>query len=159
MLSKKKLNDWENNRDGRLGLVILGYFIQRMANDGIAKFKYDKLTCKVARQVFDDHKLWMSYKFAERLFLIMPLIHSEDLADTDLALLVLHEEVEMAEMNNHRQLHKRLLDLTKQAEIISSVIQRFGRLPYRNALMNRENTEEENEFLTQEEDDEEGSPE
>lgn len=102
MLSQKKLNDWEHNRDGRLGIVILGYFIQRMAHDGVAKFKYDKLTCKVARKVFADHKLWMSYKFAERLFLLMPLIQSEDLADSELALQVLDEEVGMAELNNHK---------------------------------------------------------
>lgn len=55
MLQKNQLKDWEKNRDGRLGLVILGYFIQRMAHDGAEKFKYDKLTCRVARKVFSDH--------------------------------------------------------------------------------------------------------
>lgn len=91
----------------------------------------------------------MSYKSAERLFLIMPLIQSENLADSELALTVLDEEVGMAELTTHKKLTKRLLDLKQQAEVVAALLEQFGRLPYRNALMNRESTPEEIEFLTQ----------
>lgn len=53
----------------------------------------------------------MSYKSAERLFLLMPLIQSEDLADSELALQVLEEELGIAELNERKQLMKRLNDL------------------------------------------------
>ena len=68
-----------------------------------------------------------------RPFILMPLMHSELLADQD-ALLALLDETESP-------------DTYKFAVIHRDIIARFGRYPHRNASLGRETTTEEALFL------------
>src|SRR5690606_41598828 len=67
-----------------------------------------------------------------RLFLILPLSHSEDLADHDLSV-ALHQKFVpdgLYRANRHRE-----------------IIRRFGRFPHRNAILGRKSTKEEIRYL------------
>ena len=81
-----KYNDWVDDKNGRLALVILGYFICRIVHENTADmYKFDELTSMVARQVMQNEVNKMSYDIAERLILIFPLMSNESLMDARLA--------------------------------------------------------------------------
>lgn len=73
---------------------------------------------------------------AQRLFLYLPLEHSEALADQDLCVTLLEG------MDGD----PRWLDYARRHR---DIVARFGRFPHRNALLDRETTPEEADFLTQ----------
>lgn len=70
----------------------------------------------------------------ERLFLYLPLEHSESLADQDLSVALM------------TPLGERFADYAERHRVI---IARFGRFPHRNAALGRDSTAEERDFLTQ----------
>ncbi len=76
---------------------------------------------------------------AERMFVYLPLMHSEDLAEQ-------HQAVTL-----FTQLGKEhpSFDSSGYAIRHRDVIERFGRFPHRNAILGRISTQEETEFLTQ----------
>ena len=65
----------------------------------------------------------------ERLFLYMPLQHSEDAADQQRAV-ALTTQLGDEELTRYAEAHKRNID-------------RFGRCPHRNAVLGRASTDEE----------------
>jgi uncharacterized protein (DUF924 family) len=69
----------------------------------------------------------------ERAFLYMPLMHSEDVADQDrcVALFADAAPSQLRFAEQHR-----------------AIVRRFGRFPHRNAILERESTAEEREFLS-----------
>lgn len=81
----------------------------------------------------------------ERAFLYMPLEHSED-ADMQTRA-VAHFEVLHADARDaFKPLTESWLDYARRHK---AVIDRFGRFPHRNAILGRENTAEEAEYLSQ----------
>jgi uncharacterized protein (DUF924 family) len=69
----------------------------------------------------------------ERLFLYLPFEHHED-ADTQARCVELFSALGDPELTKYAQAHK-------------DVIDRFGRFPHRNAILGRQSTAEELEFL------------
>ncbi|HLS69179.1 MAG TPA: DUF924 family protein [Kiloniellales bacterium] len=72
---------------------------------------------------------------AQRLFLYLPLEHSEELADQEQAVALI------TPLGDE--------EATRYAVIHRDIIARFGRFPHRNAVLGRESTPEETEFLKQ----------
>ena len=72
---------------------------------------------------------------AERAFMYMPLMHSESLIIHQLALKMFAQPG----LENNYQFELKHL----------AIIEKFGRYPHRNALLDRESTAEELDFLTQ----------
>jgi uncharacterized protein (DUF924 family) len=71
----------------------------------------------------------------ERQFFYMPLEHSEDMADQDLAVAYMAERLSsQPDMVLHARAHR-------------EIIARFGRFPFRNAALGRASTAEETAFL------------
>lgn len=71
----------------------------------------------------------------ERQFFYMPLEHSEDMADQDLAVAYMAERLSsQPDMALHARAHR-------------EIIARFGRFPFRNAALGRASTAEETAFL------------
>jgi len=90
--------------------------------------------------------VWVSVPFIHRYFALMPLMHSESLADHDRAVTAFGELVEAT------------ADLTRASQYASSleyelrhraIIERFGRYPHRNQTLGRTSTPEELAFLEQ----------
>jgi uncharacterized protein (DUF924 family) len=71
----------------------------------------------------------------ERMFLYMPLMHSENLADQDRCVALFQALGRSNEL--------------RYAEQHRDIIRRFGRFPHRNQLLGRASTPEEREFLSQ----------
>jgi len=127
------LDHWADTAEGALALVILlDQMTRNIYRDSPEMFAADGKALSVAERAIErgfDQEL----PKAERRWLYMPFMHSEDLADQE-----------------------RSVELFTRSEISESVpfavdhadiIRRFGRFPHRNAILGRQTTPEEADFL------------
>lgn len=132
--ARRELDDWTTTPEGALALIILLDQLPRNAfRDTAHMFATDPLALKFAKEAIargDDRKVDAPL----RPFILMPLMHSEVLADQD-ALIALLDQAEAPETHKFAVIHR-------------DIIARFGRFPHRNACLGRETTDEEAEFLT-----------
>jgi len=146
-LGEARATDWDLarlTRDQQMGLVILlDQFPRQIFRTSGEAFAYDKAALAIARQLTAD-KGWRRFWPVEQTFLFLPFEHSENPADQDRALLLYAAaalEAPAALVEGSRA----ALDFaTKHRDII----RKFGRFPHRNAMLGRESTPEEVEFLT-----------
>ncbi len=134
-----EFKEWTATPRGALALIIvLDQFTRNIFRDTPAMFAGDARARELARALVasgDDQELAPG----ERWFVYMPFEHSESMADQ-------HESM---------RLFSALADQTGLTEPVQwarkhfDVIARFGRYPHRNALLGRESTTEEMEFLAQ----------
>jgi uncharacterized protein (DUF924 family) len=126
----QKLEQWRTGRKDCLALLILlDQFPRNMFRNTARAFEGDPHALEAARVIVAQG--WdKSYTQDERTFAYLPFEHSEALADQELSMRLFrgHENLEWAR---------------KHWEIIK----RFGRFPHRNAVLGRESTPEEVEFL------------
>jgi uncharacterized protein (DUF924 family) len=126
----QKLEQWRTGRKDCLALLILlDQFPRNMFRNTARAFEGDPHAQEAARVIVAQG--WdKSYTQDERTFAYLPFEHSEALADQELSMRLFrgHENLEWAR---------------KHWEIIK----RFGRFPHRNAVLGRESTPEEVEFL------------
>jgi uncharacterized protein (DUF924 family) len=126
--------DWLETSRGTLAYVIvLDQFSRNMFRGSARMFESDPRALAAARPAL-DRGFDRGLSGAERMFLYMPFMHSENIADQDrcveLFALPLKQWLPYAE--EHRE-----------------IIRRFGRFPHRNALLGRPSTSDELEFLKQ----------
>lgn len=128
-----ELASWETSDDGALALVIvLDQFPRNMFRDTPQAFASDTLARDVARRTIEggtDRRIDPILL----QFLYLPFMHSEHLAD-QLHCVALFQNTDNAENLKYAREH-------------ADIIQRFGRFPHRNRLLNRDTTEEEQAFL------------
>lgn len=130
-----ELYPWRQQARGRLAeIIVLDQFPRNIFRDTAQAFATDALALALAQEAIDlgfDQELTT----AERSFVYMPFMHSESAEIHDVAARLFDQEG--LEMNLEYELkHKAIID-------------RFGRYPHRNAILGRESTEEELEFLQQ----------
>ena len=75
----------------------------------------------------------------QRLFMILPLIHSEEITDHDMAYYLLNKY-----LIEHEDFHK----IKKFWKDHTKAIKQFHRYPHRNEILGRQSTEEEIAFLS-----------
>jgi uncharacterized protein (DUF924 family) len=133
--SHGELFEWRSTPEGRLAeIIVLDQFSRNMFRDSARAFACDQMALVLAQEAVHtgvDHKLAQD----QRLFLYMPYMHSESRRIHAVAL-GLFEALGLAENLQYELKHKAIID-------------RFGRFPHRNALLRRESTAEEKEFLRQ----------
>jgi uncharacterized protein (DUF924 family) len=130
--ARRDLDDWMNEPDGVLALMILLDQLPRNCFRGTAHmYATDPLALSLARRAIDagthetvDEQL--------RVFLYLPLMHSEALADQE------HSVRLCAPLEG---------DYVKHADGHRDIIVRFGRFPHRNRMLGRDSTPEEQVFL------------
>jgi len=133
--ARGELDDWAATPRGALALVILLDQAPRNLHRGSADaFASDPRALKHARAVVDAGQDRQLTEF-ERLFLYLPFEHSESLADQDISC-ALTRQLPTAQWAEYADKHR-------------VIIARFGRFPHRNAILGRESTVEELEFLKQ----------
>jgi uncharacterized protein (DUF924 family) len=130
--SRGALAAWKDSPRECLALIILlDQFPRNMFRGSARAFATDALALDAAR-----HAVASGYDRAlsntKRTFIYLPFEHSENLADQEraLELFVGHPNSEWAQRHYE-------------------IIKRFGRFPHRNAILGRENTAAEIEFLKQ----------
>ncbi len=126
---------WRETAEGRLAeIIVLDQFSRNLFRDHPASFAQDPLALSLAQEAI-RLGLDLALKPQQRSFLYMPFMHSESK--------IIHEQA--------LQLFEALgnpvnLEFEKKYKVI---IDRFGRYPHRNAILERESTAEEIEFLKQ----------
>jgi uncharacterized protein (DUF924 family) len=124
-------DDWARTPRGALALVILLDQIARNIHRGTPRMYAGDakalVTCLAVIETGGDASLSED----ERRFLYMPLMHSEDRA------------LQERSLEKFRDLGQSL----DYAEQHAKIVFRFGRFPHRNAILGRESTPEEIEFL------------
>ena len=137
--------DWQlarSSREEAVALVVLfDQFPRNILRESAEQFAHDARARTIARALIAsgiDRFAW-----AERNALLLPFEHSEDAADQDYAVMLMAEAA-VASPPNWLEMNRNQLDYgTKHRDII----RKFGRFPHRNALLGRESTPEEVEFL------------
>lgn len=133
-----ELDDWLDEPRGRLAqIILLDQFTRNVHRDSYQMYEHDErardLTLEGLQLNHDD-----ALRACERQFLYMPLMHSEELVHQDRALELFKDLA--AE-------HSWLDPAADSARVHRGIVQRFGRFPHRNNLMDRTSTGDEVAFL------------
>ncbi|AKF10132.1 DUF924 family protein [Sandaracinus amylolyticus] len=134
-----ELDAWARTPRERLALVILLDQLARNVHRGDARmYAGDRKAQALALDAF-DRGLDRELAWIERVFLSMPLMHSEDLA--------MHERLAaiLAALDAECPSDQRAMQAAhaEQGAKYIEVIRRFGRFPHRNAILGRVSTPEE----------------
>lgn len=130
-----ELYQWRQTALGSLAeIIILDQFSRNIYRDTAASFSTDPLSLALA-QVAIAKGFDLELSATERSFLYMPFMHSESK--------LIHQEAvklfeQLGNKNNEDFEHKH-----------KAIIDRFGRYPHRNAILGRQSSLEEIEFLKQ----------
>jgi|TARA_B110000285_G_C14945646_1_gene524189 uncharacterized protein (DUF924 family) len=81
-IGKGALKHWEQNHQGQLATIILCDQLSRNIFRGQAQaFSFDHISLTLSKQIIKIKDVFNSYKLFEKLFILMPLIHSENVDD------------------------------------------------------------------------------
>jgi uncharacterized protein (DUF924 family) len=130
-----QLDDWAADPHGRVGLVLL--------LDQFARNLYRDDARAVSGAAALDRGIDKVLTLDERLFLIMPLVHAENLAVQEQSIGLMDRVVAEAPVEL-RPVYAIGMEVTRKNR---DVIARFGRFPHRNAALGRESTPDELAFL------------
>lgn len=135
-----QLEDWQGLPNSALALVLLlDQFPRNMFRGTPQAFATDSQALAIAKEAIAQN-FDQQLEPVQRLFLYLPLEHSENLVDQEQSVALF------------RQLHAdspELKDTLDYAIRHYDVIQQFGRFPHRNDILNRTSTAAEVEFLKQ----------
>jgi uncharacterized protein (DUF924 family) len=135
--------DWLTSPRRRLAFVIvLDQFSRNMFRDTPPMFAADPLALEVALRGIDRAED-ISLRTAERVFLYMPLMHSESPA-LQARCVALFRAFSRSLTGQAR---KQVEDNVGYAIRHRDIVDRFGRFPHRNAILGRTSTPEELSFL------------
>jgi uncharacterized protein (DUF924 family) len=138
-----ELDDWSRTARGRLALILLlDQFTRSIYRDDPRMYAGDARAQALSTDALDrgmDREL----PTEERHFLMMPLVHAEDLALQDRSVATV--EALIADAPDCQQ--AALAMAIEQSRKYRDVIARFGRFPHRNAILGRTSTPEEQHFL------------
>ena len=138
--------EWENSSPGRLALIILFDQFSRNMHRGTAKmFDTDSLALDLSLRSIDE-KIDGEWPLIERIFLYMPLMHSEDLDIQKLSVRCFEKLAGEAKHKFPQNVSYYEYNL-RYAQKHCSVIEQFGRFPHRNIFLARISTAEESAFL------------
>lgn len=126
---------WRETAEGRLAeIIVLDQFSRNLFRDHPASFAQDPLALSLAQEAV---RLGVDLELTpeQRSFLYMPYMHSES------------KIIHLQALNLFEALGNPInLEFEKKHKVI---IDRFGRYPHRNEILERESSPEEIEFLTQ----------
>jgi len=128
-----KLDHWMQSAEGCLALVIvLDQLPLNMFRGQAESFSTEQQGVKVAHYAINKG-FDQSIQKQQQAFLYMPLMHSENIQDQDLAVSCF-EKMGLEENAKFARHHR-------------DIIIRFGRFPHRNVILNRKNSEQERTYL------------
>jgi len=139
-----ELDDWAATPRGRLALIlVLDQFSRNIARGTPAAYAQDKKAQRLAREAIeqdltDDMPIWQVQYFG------VVLGHSEDLELQDIAVPFMERMIAERPPPHLKAFYEATL---RQPRGHREVIRRFGRHPQRNAILGRESTPEELEYL------------
>lgn len=139
-----ELDRWCDTASGRLALIIvLDQLPRNMYRDTPLAFGFDSLArahCQEGLERHDDAVL----PALQRVFFYLPLEHAEDRA-LQARSVALFRELTADVEEDDKALFNGFLDYAQRHQL---VVDQFDRFPHRNAILGRESTARELEFLT-----------
>ena len=135
---RNEYDDWQDEAKSSLALIILlDQFSRNLFRNDPRSYSQDtKARLLVIEGV--DRQYLEELDMPERLFYLLPLIHSEEMQDHIFVQQL--GEVFLKEHPNYEGIKKSWDDHTR-------VIKKFGRYPHRNSILQRKSTAEEIKFL------------
>lgn len=137
--AERQLQSWQERPRSALALLLLlDQFPRNMFRGAPQAFATDALAREVTASLLatgGDRQLCA----VERMFVYLPLMHSEDLAQQQQSVMLFRQLAQ----DNPR------VNSVSYAERHQEIIGRFGRFPHRNTILGRPSTPEESEFLKQ----------
>lgn len=128
-----QLSAWQASDDGALALVIvLDQFPRNIFRNDPRAFSTDAMAREIASRAIAegcDHRIEAEL----RVFMYLPFMHSEDIADQERCMELLRQSGEAGNL--------------KFAEMHADIIRKFGRFPHRNPVLGREMKPDEAAFL------------
>ena len=138
LASANECDDWQDTPMGTLALIILfDQFSRNMFRDDKKAFEQDTK----ARLIVNDavHAGFLEEMDQnQRLFMLLPLIHSEEILDHEMAYFLL---------DKYLKDHPDLTNIKKFWQDHTKAIKQFHRYPHRNKVLGRKSTDQEIEFL------------
>lgn len=132
-----ELDSWQASADGALALaIVLDQFPLNMFRGEARAFSTEAKAIEVAKAAIDNG-LDQQLPADRLMFLFMPLMHSESLADQTLSV----EKFTAAGME----------ESARFARHHYGIVEKYGRFPHRNAILGRESTPEEQAYLASDE--------
>ncbi len=129
-----QLDGWQDSAQGALALVILLDQVPRnLYRDDPRAFAKDAKALAITHRAL-ERELDRELSQVERLFLYLPLEHCESLEEQQLCCELVSALDEDPEWHGYAIQHR-------------DIIARFGRFPHRNAVLGRQTTPEEADFL------------
>ena len=143
LYKKGELEHWKTSPQGMISLIVLLDQVPRNAFRGTPEsFAYDQQAIDLTLALTADNQDY-DFQLAERIFLYLPLEHSEDLQLQKLSVDKFSELYDEMPAD----LHKYALMTLDYAKRHEDIISRFGRFPHRNDILGRPSTPEELLFL------------
>ncbi len=137
------LQEWLSTPEGRLALIIVTDQLPRNIYRGSASaFRFDDIARTACLQGLIP-RCDRLLRPIHRVFFYLPLEHSENLDDQHRCV-QLFQELLQGVSEHLRPTFEGYVDFALRHQVI---VQRFGRFPHRNAILGRESTAEELQFL------------
>ena len=138
LASINECDDWQDSPLGCLALVVLfDQFSRNMFRNNKKAFEQDHKTRLIVNDsVYAGFLEDMDEN--QRFFMLLPLIHSEEITDHEMAYYLL---------DKYLKKHSDFIKIKKFWKDHTRVIKKFHRYPHRNKVLERESTKEEIEFL------------
>ena len=134
-------NSWREDPQGLLALVIMhDQFPRNIFRKKPEAFAYESYALELVLGLVKDRQD-KKYKLFERVFLYLPLEHSENMTYQDLGLELFTDLVKDYESNPSAKQYLKFMEEHRE------IIQKFGRFPHRNDILGRISTEEEITYL------------
>ena len=129
-----QLDAWTETREGTLALILLlDQMTRNIYRDTPNAFSGDEMALAICLKAIDLGYLDEFEEFPERQFLLMPMMHAEDLDIQNRSLPLFKKYTS-----------ERTYEYAVKHQVI---IERFSHFPHRNAILGRPLTEEQIEFL------------
>ena len=135
---KNEYDEWQDEMDECIALVIiLDQFSRNLNRKSPKAFEMDKKAKLISKKAIKN-KYIEQLSENEILFMILPLIHSEEIDD--------HYEFHNI-FDIYFKGKKKFEEAKKINDLHTKIIKKFNRYPYRNKVLNRISSEEEIEYL------------
>ena len=133
-------DDWQDEPKSCLALIILlDQFSRNLFRNDKKAFEQDHKCRLIVNEAIDRGDL-DKLSINEKLFLLLPLLHSEEISD--------HTYIHNLS-NAHLKNHPQIALIKSSWKDHTDVIKKFKRYPHRNKVLDRQSTPEEIEFLSQ----------
>lgn len=142
--SRGELDHWAHEPRGRLALILLLDQFRRNIHRGTAKaFSKDRVALKLCVEGAIA-KIDQGLTPIQRAFFYMPLQHAESRKVQNRSV-ALFNKLASAVSPTHRETFETMAQF---AELHRDIVEQFGRFPHRNKVLGRQNTPEEQEYLS-----------